>query len=199
MILGEISGYITVPKGIEDIGTSLSGTAITGITLPRDISEIQPYAFYGCTSVKELVLSSGLTSIGKQAFRNCSSLTSVVLGNNIETIGAHAFYDCTDLTIYLENTQAGENWHKYWNSAYRPAIWGCTLSEDKDYVVSFVKNSESIVNKNTSNTISAPSRKGYTFLGWHTSSSATTGAYTAETFIEVTDGRKLFAVWAENT
>ena len=55
------------------------------------------------------------------------------------------------------------------------------------------------MNKNQSNTFSAPVREGYTFVGWNTSSAATEAAYTMENFLEVPQGKKLYAIWVEVT
>ncbi|MBQ8342020.1 MAG: leucine-rich repeat protein [Clostridia bacterium] len=191
---------VVLPESLRTIGdyAFYKCFGLTTVDLGNGVTEIGSFAFYGCSGVTEVNFSSNLVHIGKQAFRNCKSLISVVLGQSIAQIDAHAFYGCDVLTLYLEGTKAGEEWHKYWNSSYRPAIWGCTLSEDHDYVVSFVKGPDSVVNKNSINTVSAPTRKGYMFKGWHTNSSATEGAYTAETVVNASDGRKLFAIWAEN-
>lgn len=172
--------------------------ALEELVIGRGVTEIGEFAFYACANVKRLYLPATLRSLGKQAFRNCKGLTSVIVSNNIETMGAHAFYGCSSLTIYVEATEAKENWHAHWNSSYRPVVWGCVLSEDNDYVVSFEKNAYSVSNRNATNVISAPERAGYTFLGWHTNSSATQGAYAAESLQDAPDGRRLYAIWAED-
>lgn len=43
-----------------------------------------------------------------------------------------------------------------------------------------------------------PTRSGYTFLGWSTSSTATTATYTAGTAYTITSGLTLYAVWKLN-
>jgi uncharacterized repeat protein (TIGR02543 family) len=122
----------------------------------------------------------------------------VVLGNNIATLGKHVFYGCDNLTVFAEPSAALQGWDAFWNSSYRPVLWGCALSEDKDYVISFVKTADNVVNKNQSNVFSAPVRSGYTFVGWNTSSSATDATYTMGNFAEIADGRKLYAIWTES-
>lgn len=168
------------------------------VDLGDGLTHIGKLAFYGCTNLGDLRLSSSLVEIGKQAFRNCYSLRSVALHKDIQTIQPHAFYGCNELTLYVESAAAGENWDRFWNSSYRPVIWECTLSEGKDYVVSFNKSATSIDNKNATNTLSLPTRAGYTCIGWNTNAAATEAAYTIDTIMEVTDGRKLYAIWVED-
>ncbi len=62
------------------------------------IKSIGKYAFFGCTKLTELTLSDSLESIGDYAFYNCTPLKSVDLGKSIESIGKYAFYGCTKLT-----------------------------------------------------------------------------------------------------
>ena len=172
--------------------------ALEELVIGRSVERIGEFAFYACAGVKQLYLPATVQSIGRQAFRNCKGLTSVIVSDNIEKMDAHVFYGCSSLTIYVEPTEAKESWHAHWNSSYRPVVWGCTLSEDNDYVVSFEKNAYSVSNRHATNVISAPERSGYTFLGWHTNSSAAQGAYTAESLQDAPDGRRLYAIWAEN-
>lgn len=173
--------------------------ALVTLDLGRGVASIGDYAFCGCEKVASVVLPTTVTYVGVQAFRNCKSLVSVVLHQSIETVSKHAFYGCAGLTIYSDLGAAGANWDKYWNSSYRPTVWNCTLAEDSDYVISFERGASSIVNKNQSNTFSAPVRQGYAFLGWNTSSTATEAAYTMENFLEVPQGKKLYAIWVEQT
>ena len=132
--------------------------------------------------------------IGTQAFRGCAALTDVVLSGNVANIGNHAFYGCNALTIYSEASGAPAGWNVYWNSAYRPVLWGCTISED-GYVVSYTKGR--ITNQDERKPLSAPSRDGYTFAGWTTTEGGTTAEYSAEELVNVPDGTTVYAVWVE--
>jgi len=157
---------------------------------------IGKYAFSGCGMIERLVLPDTLESIGRQAFRGAASLTSVILPESVTDIDKHAFYGCTSLTVYAEPKTAPETWVKYWNSSYRPVIWGCTLSSDTSYVVSFTKAEGSISYKNESNSLSMPLRYGYVFDGWSTVKDATRAEYTADNVTEVADGTVLYSVWS---
>ncbi len=190
---------ITVPDAVTDIAeyAFYKCESLSAVKLGSSVESIGNFAFYGCSGITALKLPASLTHIGRQAFRNCNGLTSVVLGDNVEKIDAHAFYGCKQLTIYTECVEAASEWDLRWNSSYRPVVWGCMLSEEKDYVVSFSKSEASITNLNFSNSLSAPIQEGYVFVGWSTSSSATEATYSLENLDEAPDGRRLYAVYAE--
>ncbi len=192
-------------------------TALEEVNLPATVTEIGSYAFYKCEGLKNVALSNvesigsfaffgdyaittleipqSVSFIGKQAFRNCKGLTAVVLSSGIETVEQHAFYGCSALTLYVDFTEVPETWHKYWNSAYRPVVYGCTLSEDASYVIYVEKGT--IANLNSINTLSDPIREGYTFAGWGNSSTATVPAFTSANLSQADAGKKLYAIWAE--
>lgn len=159
------------------------------------VSTIGSFAFYGNVELKDIVIPTTVTFIGKQAFRNCKSLTSVILSSSIETVEQHAFYGCSDLTVYVDFDKAPAQWHKYWNSSYRPVVYGCVLSEDASYVIYVQKGTISNLTSNT--TLSDPIREGYTFVGWGNSATAETPSYTSANLSEADNGRKLYAIWAE--
>jgi uncharacterized repeat protein (TIGR02543 family) len=100
-------------------------------------------------------------------------------------------------TLYCESEQIMPYWDSRANSSYRPVFWGCTLSEDNSYVISFVMNKETLVNAKAVNGISNPTRNGYTFVGWATEQGSTTVAYTSENVSEAANGTVLYAVWTE--
>ena len=165
--------------------------------LGNGVTSIGNFAFYGDWEIKNIYLPTSLKSVGRQAFRNCDKLESVILSSGIEVMNKHAFYGCDNLTIYTELSSTPEGWEKHWNSSYRPVIWNCTLSEDKDYVISFEMKDNGITNKNETNTLSAPVREGYSFGGWGTNSSTEVAEFTMETLPSAEVGRKVFAIWDE--
>ncbi len=170
--------------------------ALAAVTL-GSVEKIGNFAFYGNFSLKKLLLPETITHIGRQAFRNCRGLTSVILTGQIESIEQHVFYGCSSLTLYTESTGTPGTWHKYWNSSYRPVVFGCVMSEDKDYVIYLEKGE--IRNLNASNYLSDPIREGYTFVGWGSNSTTTNVSYTSANLSEAEAGRKLYAIWAEET
>ena len=197
---GELE-HVVLPDNIKRVGdyAFYNCEGLRVLNLGHGLETIGNFAFYACTNLGSVSLPASLQEIGKQAFRNCYSLSSVVLNSSIERIQPHAFYGCNELTIYAESTSALETWDRFWNSSYRPVIWGCTLSEGKDYVVSFTKSAATVENKNSSNVIALPAREGYVCIGWNTNSAATDATYTAENIVDVAEGRKLYAIWVEET
>ncbi len=75
---------------------------ITSITIPSTykggrVTEIAPYAFYGCTSLKSIELPNTITAIGDYAFSGCERLQSIEI-ENVSLIGEYAFEKCYSLT-----------------------------------------------------------------------------------------------------
>ena len=54
-----------------------AGKAGTTFTIPNTITDIEPWAFGGCTSLASVTIPNSVTSIGQQAFQDCTSLTSI--------------------------------------------------------------------------------------------------------------------------
>ena len=61
-------------------------------------SSIMRKTFYGCESLKSVVIGNSVTSIGGCAFESCKSLTSVTIPDSVTSIGYSAFGKCESLT-----------------------------------------------------------------------------------------------------
>ena len=169
-------------------------SALTTLDLGDTLNTIGQAAFLGCASLVNLELPGSLTTIGDHAFRGMLSDGSLALPASVIDVGSHAFYGNTSLTIYAESDPNCSEYWTYWNSSWRPVIYGCTLSPDKSYVVSVVKQENNITNAPASGGISAPERSGYTFLGWATSEDGDV-VYTAADIASVKNGTTLYAKW----
>ena len=209
---------LTFSEGLQEIGErAFQGCSMTfqELILPDSVRKIGNYAFYGCEALASVDFGSGLKeigthafagcialnhlyipdsveTIGTQAFRGCTALSDAVLGNGLTSVGNHAFYGCTKLTIYSSMTQSSEGWARFWNSSFRPVVWGCTLS-DEGYVLSYTKTT--IEEQDERKPLSAPSRDGYVFVGWTTVSGGTAAEYSAEELVNVPDGTTVYAIW----
>lgn len=183
--------------GVERIGRYAFRDCVqlSNINFGDSLKVMDDYSFFGCSGLTELVIPNTVESIGKYAFRNCSSLTSVVIPETLVTIGKHAFYGAKLATFYCEAESIPAYWDNRWNSSYRPVVWGCELSEDDTYVVSFEKDAKKITNSELLKDISAPSRAGKTFGGWALTPDSTEAAYTLENIDTAPEGVKLYAIW----
>ncbi len=137
-----------------------------------------------------------LTSIGNEGFRGNNKLGIMTLPTNVRSVGNAAFSDCDELTIYVEYNKQPSGWAATWNASNRPVFWGCTLSSDKSYVVSFVKSSGNPSNPNAANGINNPTRDGYNFGGWNTKADFSGDNYDD---IASAPNRTLYAKWEEKS
>ena len=144
-------------------------------------------------AVKNIVIKGDNVVFDKYAFRGSANLQTVVIQSNVSKFDMHAFYGCKDATFFIENNTEVANWNSRWNSSKGPVLSGVTLSQDKTYVESFVKNQDSLV-VGTGKVACAPVRDGYVFAGWSTTSSGSE-EYTMDTLSTVVDGTRLYAVW----
>ncbi len=72
----------------------LNDEEIVNLVVPEGLTAIKPYGFYGCTSIKSVMIGNSVKSIERQAFQHCDSLKSVNIGDGVETIGFSAFSYC---------------------------------------------------------------------------------------------------------
>ena len=71
---------------------------LKSITIPNSVVLIGRYAFFDCTQLGNVTLSSSLQSIGVSAFDNCYSLASITIPSSVVFIGEDAFLGCSNLT-----------------------------------------------------------------------------------------------------
>lgn len=86
------SGLVSIGEG-----AFFGCSALTEITLPDSVTEIDAKAFRDCTSLESVSFSENLTSIGDGAFFGCSSLKSAEIPESVTEIGSSAFEGCTSL------------------------------------------------------------------------------------------------------
>ena len=61
----------------------LNGNVLTDLVIPKDITEIKDYTFYGCKSITNVTIGENITSIGNYVFCGCSSLSSLKISHNL--------------------------------------------------------------------------------------------------------------------
>lgn len=94
-------------NGYKGIGNFAFGgcTSLTNIIISGEVTKIDFDAFFGCTSLKSISIPNSVKSIGQRAFSSCKSLTNMVIPNSVTSIEDLAFSECTSLmTIFIPNS-----------------------------------------------------------------------------------------------
>ena len=68
------------------------------LKLDKDVTEIRPHAFRGCSSLTSITIPESVTEIGEGAFYDCSSLTEVRIPKGCH-VRKSAFKDCPNVQI----------------------------------------------------------------------------------------------------
>ncbi len=109
-LMDEATGSITIPERVIAVGegtfTKLEG--IKKIIIPPTCKEIKDNAFYGNTTLEEVIIladgNKGLERIGNFAFRDCTKLKIIQMPNTVKEIGMSTFINCSSLTdVQLSN------------------------------------------------------------------------------------------------
>ncbi|BDC96077.1 leucine-rich repeat domain-containing protein [Treponema saccharophilum] len=115
--------YLVIPEGVTEINRwAFSGcTSLSSVVIPESVTEIGERAFSGCAALASVVIPDSVTRIDSRAFKDCTSLASVVIGAGVTKIGRWAFSGCAALASVVipdSVTEIGE-----W------AFDGCNITE----------------------------------------------------------------------
>jgi hypothetical protein len=98
-------GEVAIPDILEGYPVKIIGsyafedsTAITGITVPNSVTDIDHSAFNRCTGLLGVKIGNHVIQIGEYAFAYCSGLKSVTIPKSVTRIYRDAFYECSGLT-----------------------------------------------------------------------------------------------------
>ena len=92
-------------------------------------------------------------------------------------------------------TALPDGWMARWNSSYRPVVWGVTISQSENYVLSIVAGEWENISEN--NVFSTPYRENYAFGGWALTSGGEK-AYDMSDLADAPEGVTLYAIWIKN-
>lgn len=135
---------IVLPKSLRTISAgALANTAITSLSIPASVTEIDAAAFQGCEKLEKVTMPATVKTIGSnifdgciglksatwnapdmpnRAFADCVSLKDVTIGPDVHTIGDEAFVGCSDLTSV---TGFGTTFRSVGDRAF----WGTPITE----------------------------------------------------------------------
>lgn len=92
------------------------------LTLPGDLIEVEDEAFFGDTSLTEIILPEGLERIGSRAFAG-TGLSSVVLPSSLEKIEDDAFDEPDKMSVTAEIDSYAYQWAVANGYIVPPLIW----------------------------------------------------------------------------
>ena len=75
----------------------LDSTLLTHADIPKSVTQINDYAFYGCSGLTSVTIPDSVTVINRYAFQNCTGLTHVTVPDSVRTIGTAIFAGCSKL------------------------------------------------------------------------------------------------------
>ena len=61
------------------------------VIIPKEVTSIGNYAFFGCDHLKSITIPEDVTSIGEYAFSRCDSLQELTIPEGVTSIGENAF------------------------------------------------------------------------------------------------------------
>jgi len=73
-------------------------SSLQSITIPSTVNEIEQFAFYECTNLREVVLNDGIKRIKSRVFQDCTSLEHITIPSAITCIEQYAFTNCRRLS-----------------------------------------------------------------------------------------------------
>lgn len=104
----------------------INGEPVTALNIPANVSEIKPYAFYGCSAITSVSIPNSVSYIGPFAFLDCNNLTSATFqlkegcvwttysdaekNDNVGRISSTSISNSSTAAAYLTSTYFTLHW-----------------------------------------------------------------------------------------
>ncbi len=116
---GQLVTELVLPENVLDFSCAFWGcTSITDVIISGNLASVHDHAFRECANLKSVTIGGCVTEIGFEAFENCRNLTTVTIGNGVTEIGQAVFSGCNNLTIITFEGTVEE-----WNSITKDGLW----------------------------------------------------------------------------
>lgn len=210
---GQLNNF-DIPVSVTSIGNWAFArcSGLAGIKIPEKVTSIGNHAFENCTSLTTIKIPDSVTSIGEKAFNGCSNLHHVDLPCVIPTISQGAFNNVNTHYYY-------PGYRSDFVSQAQKIATGIIGMESPTYSlvhcysdVIFNANGGSFADGGTQkkvkkvwsatqltqeqvDSIGMPKQAGKIFLGWNTTSNATTTINPTSDY--VVDGKIYYAVYRD--
>lgn len=98
-LFGSNLTHIDLPSSTERIGEgAFASTAITSMTIPESVTEIDNSAFAGCRYLKSITVPNTVKILGNNMFSGCQALESAAIYSSTDSIGKRMFAGCLSLS-----------------------------------------------------------------------------------------------------
>ncbi|MDE7164770.1 MAG: leucine-rich repeat protein [Clostridiales bacterium] len=133
LIAGCKTSIIPTDGSVTDINSwAFSGcTGLTSIVIPDSVTYISAWAFDDCTGLKNIIIGNGLKNIRENQFSGCTGLSNITIGSGVTSIDRLAFRDCgeiSEITISNENSKYHSDGNCIIETEARKMIKGCKTS-----------------------------------------------------------------------
>ncbi len=119
-----------IPDDVEAIGdyAFYYCSSLKNITIPENVKSIGASAFEGCTSLESIIIPEGVTKIAPNTLRECNSLREVTIPVSVTSIESYAFY-CTVLFNDVEDYSVTAESEEYYCTHLTDIYYGGTQAQ----------------------------------------------------------------------
>ena len=150
------TGVVIIPPTVTNNGTSYSVTSIgnsafyycsnlTSVTISSSVTTIGNYAFEYCSNLSSITIPNSVTSLGKYVFNGCTALTDITIPTSVTSISDHAFAYCSSLeSITIPNSVTAIEGFAFYESGITDIVIPTSVTAIGNYAFSNCSSLSSI-------------------------------------------------------